>query len=94
MSISFDFWMSKGKMDTFALVINYLNNFWNLIHVSVGLFEVHEITWFSIVGQLHTLLEKLDLMHYVIAFVKNEGSNLMFMATTLHSIVDCQPLKL
>jgi hypothetical protein len=33
-------------------------------------------------------------MHYVIAFVKDENNNLMFMATTLHSIVDCQPLKL
>jgi hypothetical protein len=26
--ISFDFWMSKGGMDTFALVINYLNESW------------------------------------------------------------------
>jgi hypothetical protein len=30
----------------------------------------------------------------MIAFVKNEGSNLMLMATTLRSIVDYRPLKL
>jgi hypothetical protein len=86
--------MSKGKMDTFALVINYLNNFWNLTHVIVDLFEGDKTTWFFIVVQLHTSFEKSDLMHYVIAFVKDENSNLMFMATTLHFIVDCQPLKL
>ncbi len=94
MFVSFDFRKSKGKMNMFALVINYLNNFWNLTHVSVGLFEVHETTWFSIVGQLCILLDKFDLMHYVIAFVKDESSNLMFMATTLQAIVDCRPLKL
>jgi hypothetical protein len=64
------------------------------MHVNVGLFEVHETTWFSMVDQLHTLLEKFDVMHYVIAFVKDQGSNLIFMTTTLHSIVDCQSLKL
>jgi hypothetical protein len=46
------------------------------------------------VSQLRSLLEKYDLMHYVIIFVKNEGSNLMSMATTLGSIVDYCPLKL
>ncbi len=33
-------------------------------------------------------------MHCMIAFVKNEGSNLMLMATTLCSIVDSRTLKL
>jgi hypothetical protein len=33
-------------------------------------------------------------MHRMIAFVKDEGSNLMSMAISLHSIVDCCPLKL
>ncbi len=81
-------------MNTFSLVINYLNIFWNLTHVSVGLFDIHETTWFSMVDRLCTLLEKFDLMYYAIAFVKNQGSNLLLMTTTLHSIVDCQPLKL
>ncbi len=43
--------------------------------------------------QLQTLLEKIGLIHCVIAFVKDEGSNLGTMATTLESIVDCEPLK-
>jgi hypothetical protein len=45
-------------------------------------------------NQLHSLLEKYDLMHCMIVFVKDEGNNLMFIATTLRSIVDCRLLKL
>ncbi len=66
-------------MDTFALVINCLNDSWSPMHVIIGLFEVHETIGLFMVGQLHTLLEKFDLMHNVIAFVKDEGNNLMSM---------------
>ncbi len=75
-------------MDTFALVINYLNDSWTPMHVTIGLFKVHEIRWFSIVGQLHTSLKKYDLMNCVIAFVKVENNNLMSMVIQLHSIID------
>ncbi len=34
--------MSRGSVDTFALVINFLNETWVLMHVIMGLFEVHE----------------------------------------------------
>jgi hypothetical protein len=40
------------------------------------------------------LLEKFGLIHCVIAFVKDENSNLASMAITLHSIVDCELLNL
>ncbi len=43
--------------------------------------------------QLQTLLEKIGLIYCVTAFVKDEGNNLATMATTLESIVDCEPLK-
>jgi hypothetical protein len=33
-------------------------------------------------------------IHQVIAFVKYEGTDLYAMATTLHSIIDCEPLKI
>jgi hypothetical protein len=33
-------------------------------------------------------------MHHVITFMKDEGSNLNSMETTLHFIIICQPLKL
>jgi hypothetical protein len=57
-------------------------------------FEVHETIGLFVASQLCSLLEKYDLMHCMIAFVKDEGNNLMFMAITLRSIIDCHPLKL
>jgi hypothetical protein len=43
--------------------------------------------------QFESLLSKFGLLHHVIAFKKNEGSNLIIIAFALHSIIDCQPLK-
>lgn len=40
---SFDLWMFKGDLDMFSLVINFFNEFWNPMHVTVGLFEMNEI---------------------------------------------------
>jgi hypothetical protein len=45
------------------------------------------------VDQLRSLLEKYDLIHCMIVFVKDESINLTFMATTLCSIIHYFPLK-
>jgi hypothetical protein len=42
--------MFKGSVHTFALVINYLNDF--LIYASMGLFEIHESMGLSMARQL------------------------------------------
>jgi len=47
LSISFDLCMSRGDADTFALVINHLNDSWTFMHVIIGSFEVHDSTWVS-----------------------------------------------
>ncbi len=44
--------------------------------------------------QLQSLLENFGLIHQMIIFVKDEGNNLGTMATTLHSLIDCELLKL
>jgi hypothetical protein len=44
--------------------------------------------------QIHVLLDKFGLLHPVIAFVKDEGTNLSTMAAILHSIIDCETLKI
>jgi hypothetical protein len=38
-SYCFDFWMSKGAHDIFALVINFLNENWQPKKVTIGFFE-------------------------------------------------------
>jgi len=47
--------MFQSGMDTFVLVINFLNGAWVPMHVIVGLFKVNETTKFSKVvqGSIH-----------------------------------------
>jgi hypothetical protein len=54
----------------------------------MGLFKVNETI------ELESLLSKFGLVHHVIAFVKDEGNNLTSMASTLHSIIHYQLLRL
>ncbi len=44
--------------------------------------------------QFQYLLEKFGLLHWVLAFVKYEGTSLIVMATTLYSIIDCELLNI
>ncbi len=48
----------------------------------------------AMVRQLEASFEKFEAMHCVFAFVKDKSSNLTSMATTLHFILNCHPLKL
>jgi hypothetical protein len=51
-AINFELWMSQGGVDTFVLVIIYLDEAWAPRHVIIGLFEVHEITRNTVALQL------------------------------------------
>jgi hypothetical protein len=43
---SFDLWMSHNDVDISALVINFLNDTWLPMHITMGLFEMNEtIKW-------------------------------------------------
>jgi hypothetical protein len=46
------------------------------------------------VVQLQILLDIFGILHRVIAFVKEEGTNLSTLVTILHSIINCEPLKI
>ncbi len=62
-STIFYIWMSCGGVDTFVLIIKNLNEAWVLMHVTMGLFEVHENFEQSMAIQLQPLLEKYELLH-------------------------------
>jgi hypothetical protein len=91
---NFDLWMSKNEVDTFALVINYLDKTCTFRHVTMGLFEVHETIGSAMVLQFQALLEKNGLIHCVIVVVKNEGNKIETMIVALQSIIDYEPLKI
>jgi len=44
--------MSKGALDTFDLVINFLTLDWEPKHITIGLFEAKGTSRVNLVGQL------------------------------------------
>ncbi len=62
------------------------------MHDIVGLFAIHETTWYCAwLGSCAIYLKNM-FDPLMIPFVKDEGINLMFVVTTLHSIIDCHVL--
>jgi hypothetical protein len=92
MPTTFDFWMSKLGYDNFALVMNLINLSWSPCHITIGLFEAHDIFGATLTKQMKILLVEFNLTNKVIMYVKDEGVNLNFLTTTLTSIMSCKPL--
>jgi hypothetical protein len=63
MSISFDLHMFYGGVDTFALVINFGNDTWLFMHITMGLFEVNETIGQYMANVFQSLLGKFGLLH-------------------------------
>ncbi len=58
------------------------------------MFEAIETTSQTLARSLIELLDKYGLRKKIIAYVKDEGSNLNAMTTTLKAVVNCEPLGL
>jgi len=84
---SFDLWMSKVGHDIFALVIYFLKDDWQPKHIIFGLFEPIDTTGQTLVKNLTKLLDNYALRRKIITYVKDEGSNLNTMTTSLKSII-------
>jgi hypothetical protein len=52
--------MSIGGLNTFMLVINYLDEIWIQWHVIIGLFEIQKTNGNAMALQFQGLLKKLD----------------------------------
>ncbi len=37
--VNIDLWMSKGGVETFVLIVHFLNHNWEPSHITIGLFE-------------------------------------------------------
>ncbi len=92
-TLSFDILMSKGMHDIFALVIKFLGVDWQPKHVTFGFFEVANIFEKTLAKNLIELLEKYKLRKNI-TYVKDKGSNLNRMITTLKIIMSCDILGL
>jgi hypothetical protein len=91
---TFDLWMIRGHHDTFAFVVNFLSTNWKPHHVIVGLFKPNDTMGVGLARQLKTMPEKFGLISKVLCYVKDKGTNLANMTTTLKSIISCEALSL
>ncbi len=84
----------KGCTYIFALVINFLGFDWQPKQVTIGLFKAIKITRQTLANNLTKLLDQYGLRNKIIAYVKDEGSNLNTMTIALKSILKCEVLGL
>jgi hypothetical protein len=85
-SVTFDLWMSQNGFDTFALVMNFIDDRWVPKHVTVSLFETPNITSVILAKFVKPLLAKFKLTHKIITYVKDKGSNLNILVATFFTI--------
>jgi hypothetical protein len=91
---NFDLWMSKGAHDVFVLVIIFLGSNWKPKHVTFGLFEATKPIKQALAKNLIEFLDAYGLKNNILAYVKDEGSNLNTLTNVLKSIVKCEALGL
>jgi hypothetical protein len=86
--------MSKGAHDMFILVIIFLGSDWKPKHVTFSLFEVAKIIGQTLAKNLIKFLDAYGLRNKIIAYVKDEGSNLYTLTLTnaLKFVVKCEIL--
>jgi hypothetical protein len=84
--------MSKTKFDTFAFVINFIDDDWVFHHVIVGMFEAPDTFGATLVEQMKFFLATYQLKKIVIIYVKDKGINLNMLASTLINVISCELL--
>jgi hypothetical protein len=86
--------MSRGNVDTFILIVHFLNDKWEPCHMTIGFFEIANTSGNAMGLQVNDVLAKNRLNVHVLAYVKNERNNLSIMTFVLTSIVSCEVLRL
>ncbi len=91
-SVTFNLWMSQNGFDIFSLVVNFIDDAWVPKHVNVGLFETPNIANVILAEIVKPLFAKFQFTNKIVAYVKDKGSNLNTLVTTLSTIISCEPL--
>jgi len=89
---TFHLWMSKGAHDVFAMVVNFLSISSKPKHITIGLFEANNTNGVAMAMKLKQILKKFGLTEKIMAYVKDEGSNLATCAQALKVVVSCVDL--
>ncbi len=87
--------MSKSSYDTFALVVNFINQLdYVLCHITIGLFEAHDTYVAILAKQVKVLWAKFNLIKNIIAYVKDKRADLNSLTIAFTSIVSYELLQL
>jgi len=89
-----DLWMSKSSFNTFALVINFINEEWVPCHVIVGMFEALNTSRATLVEQMKSFLVEYQLSIKIIVCVKDESAKLNTIVIALTYVVSFAPLQI
>jgi hypothetical protein len=84
--------MSKGGVDTFVLIILFLNHNWKLGHVTIDLFETKTFR-VAMAIQVNEVLATYGLNVKILAYVKDEGNNISTMISVVTFFFCCELLK-
>jgi len=93
-TVMFNLWMSKIGIDTFALVINFIDDNWVPCQVIIDMFETPKTFKVALAEQMKSLFTTYELTNKVIVYVKDEGTNLNMLAFALTNVVSCELLQL
>jgi hypothetical protein len=63
---SFDLWMFCVSFDMNAIVVSFINTSWEPCHMTIGIFEVHNIVSATMTNQVKSLLDSFGLLDKVI----------------------------
>jgi hypothetical protein len=83
---AFDLWMSKRAFEIFAMIVNFLSTNWEPNHITIGLFEANDMNGAIMVVKFKHVLDKFALMHKIVAYVKDKGSNLQACVQALKEL--------
>jgi hypothetical protein len=78
----------------FVMVVSFINSSWEPTHVTMGIFEMHNITNASMANQIKVLFDSFGLLDKVVAYAKAKGSNLFALTITLTIVVSCLRFQL
>jgi hypothetical protein len=93
-TVSFNLWKSRGGVDTFVFIVHFLNDKWEPCDVTIAFFEILDTSRNAITLQVNDVLAKHGFNACILAYFKDEGSNLSIMTSTLASVVSCEILGL
>jgi hypothetical protein len=90
--ITFDLWMSWCGFDTFRLVVDFVDDECIPQHVTVSIFEVAGTSGVALAEVIKWLLNEFGLTDRVLAYVKDDDTNLNMLATSQIFLVKCKSL--